>query len=119
MIPFESRSLLLHRSSEARAPRKSFYLHSERQSIRRIPILINNDMGSVNKKDAGRNIPSVWARPEMEVTFIAELMPGLSREDRTFRIETVLRNGRVKLHDFPGEFREAAFEPLDFNNDKS
>ena len=76
-------------------------------------------MGSVKKGDDAGKTPSVWARPEMEVTFIAELMPGLSREDRTFRIESVLRNGRVKLHDFPGEFREAAFEPLDFNNAKS
>jgi len=54
----------------------------------------------------------------MNVTFIAEIMPGMPREERTFRIQQVLRNGRVKLHDFPGEFREAAFEPLDFNNTK-
>jgi len=62
----------------------------------------------------GRNVLNVWARPEMNVTFIAEIMPGISREERTFRIAEVLRNGRVTLHDFPGEFREAAFEPLDF-----
>ncbi len=71
-------------------------------------------MGIVSKFGYGRKVPGVWARPEMDVTFIAELMPGLSREDRTFRIQSVLRNGRVKLHNFPGEFREAAFEPLDF-----
>ena len=65
-----------------------------------------------------RNSPNVWARPEMNVTFVAEIMPGLPREERTFRIQQVLRNGRVKLHDFPGEFREAAFEPLDFSNTK-
>ena len=57
----------------------------------------------------------MWARPEMNVTFIAEIMPGASRDERTFRIERVLRNGRVKLRDFPGEYREAAFEPLDFS----
>ena len=72
-------------------------------------------MGIVSKFGFGRNVPGVWARPEMNVTFIAEIMPGMSREERTFRIQQVLRNGRVKLHDFPGEFREAAFEPLDFN----
>lgn len=72
-------------------------------------------MGVSSRFGFGRKVPGVWARPEMSVTFIAELMPGLPREERTFRIERVLRNGRVKLHDFPGEFREAAFEPLDFN----
>lgn len=75
-------------------------------------------MGIVSKFGIGRNVPGVWARPEMNVTFIAEIMPGMSREERTFRIQQVLRNGRVKLHDFPGEFREAAFEPLDFNSPK-
>ena len=71
-------------------------------------------MGIVSKFGFGRKVPGVWARPEMDVTFIAEIMPGATREERTFCIEEVLRNGRVKLHDFPGEFREAAFEPLDF-----
>jgi len=75
-------------------------------------------MSIVSKFGFGRKVPGVWARPEMNVTFIAELMPGLSREDRTFRIEQVLRNGRVKLHDFPGEYREAAFEPLDLSSVK-
>ncbi|MFN0279841.1 MAG: hypothetical protein ACKVRN_14780 [Pyrinomonadaceae bacterium] len=75
-------------------------------------------MSIVSKFGFGRKVPGVWARPEMNVTFIAEIMPGISREDRTFRIASVLRNGRVKLHNFPGEFREAAFEPLDFNSTK-
>jgi hypothetical protein len=72
-------------------------------------------MALVRKSSYGRNVLNVWARPEMNVTFIAELMPGVPREERTYRISEVLRNGRVKLHDFPGEFREGAFEPLDFN----
>lgn len=59
-----------------------------------------------------------WARPEMQVTFRAELMPGKTREERTFRIKTVRQNGRVELHDFEGEHREAAFEPLNFLRDK-
>lgn len=57
---------------------------------------------------------SVWARPEMLVTFRAEIMPGIDREKRTFRIKTVRANGRVILHDFAGEHREGAFEPLNF-----
>ena len=61
---------------------------------------------------------SVWARPEMNVTFRAEIMPGISREERTYRIEKVLNNGRVTLHNFPGEFREGAFEPLNFLREK-
>lgn len=60
----------------------------------------------------------IWARPEMFVTFRAEIMPGVEREDRTFRIKTVLPNERVMLHDFPGEFRETAFEPVNFLRDK-
>jgi len=59
--------------------------------------------------------PSVWARPEMPVTFRAEIMPGKSREERTFRIEKVLRNGRVTLYGFTGEHREGAFEAVNFN----
>ena len=73
-------------------------------------------MGIVGKNGNRRKVPGVWARPEMNVTFIAEIMPGMPREERTFRIQHVLRNGRVKLHNFPGEFREAAFEPLDFTS---
>lgn len=60
----------------------------------------------------------VWARPEMNVTFRAEIMPGATREERTFRIAKVFTNGRVKLHDFAGEFRETAFEKINFLRDK-
>lgn len=56
--------------------------------------------------------PSVWARPEMPITFRAEIMPGKSREQRTFRVKTVLRNGRVTLHGFEGEHRESEFEAI-------
>jgi hypothetical protein len=63
--------------------------------------------------------PSVWARPEMSVTFRAELMPGKSREQRTFRIAEVLPNGRVTLHNFAGEHRESEFEPINFRRDQS
>ena len=60
----------------------------------------------------------VWARPEMKVTFRAEVMPGRSREERTFTVERVMSNGRVSLYDFPDEHREGAFEPLNFNRER-
>jgi len=68
------------------------------------------------KKEAHRPV-RVWARPEMKVTFRAEVMPGRSREQRTFTVKKVLGNGRVELYDFPEEHREGAFEPLNFLRD--
>ncbi|MFL6375467.1 MAG: hypothetical protein ACJ73D_12425 [Pyrinomonadaceae bacterium] len=61
----------------------------------------------------------IWARPEMQVTFRAEIMPDRTREERTYRIETVLPNARVTLHDFPGEYRETAFEGINFLREKA
>lgn len=61
---------------------------------------------------------NVWARPGMSVTFRAEVMPGKSREERTFRIGKVLPNGRVALEEFAGEHRETAFEPHVFKRAK-
>ncbi len=61
--------------------------------------------------------PSVWARPEMSVTFRAEIMPGKSRSERTFRIQEVLPNERVILYDFAGEHRQSAFEQVNFKRD--
>ena len=60
---------------------------------------------------------SVWARPEMSVTFRAEIMPGKSRVERTFRIQEVLTNGRVILYDFTGEHRQSAFEQVNFKRE--
>ena len=60
---------------------------------------------------------SVWARPEMSVTFRAEIMPGKSRVERTFRIQEVLTNGRVILYDFTGEHRQSAFEKVNFKRE--
>ena len=74
-------------------------------------------MRGSREKKRGRNV-YIWARPEMNVVFRAEIMPGVGREERTFRIEQVLDNGRVTLHDFPGEYREGAFEPLNFLREK-
>lgn len=60
---------------------------------------------------AGERGRDSWARPGMSVTFRAELMPGRSRAERTFRVEGVLPSGRVKLEDFAGEHAETEFEP--------
>lgn len=57
---------------------------------------------------------SVWARPEMLITFRAEVMPGKNREERTFKIKEVLGNGRVVLYDFAGEHRKSEFETVSF-----
>ncbi len=62
---------------------------------------------------------NVWARPEMAVTFRAEIMPGKNREERTFRIEKVLPNERVILRKFTGEHRQSSFEPINFKREKS
>lgn len=75
-----------------------------------------------NNKKSKAAVPTVitaWARPEMQVTFRAEIMPGCTREERTFRIKTVRANGRVVLHDFIGEHRQGAFEPINFLRDKT
>jgi hypothetical protein len=60
--------------------------------------------------------PSIWARPQMQIIFRAELMPGKNRQERTFKIEKVLSNGRVILQDFAGEHRESEFEPIRFDD---
>lgn len=60
-----------------------------------------------NRREADR-----WARPGMPVTFRAELMPGRSRAERTFRVAEVLPSGRVVLEEFAGDHAEPEFEPI-------
>ncbi len=55
-----------------------------------------------------------WARPGMMVTFRAELMPGRSRAERTYRVALLLPSRRVLLESFAGEHAEGEFEPLRF-----
>lgn len=71
-------------------------------------------MNFFKKNNQKAVLQNVWARPEMSVIFRAEVMPGKSREERTFRIQKVLRNGRVMLYDFAGEHRENEFEAINF-----
>ena len=58
-----------------------------------------------------RATPDRWARPGMNVTFRAELMPGRSRTERTFRVAGLLPSGRVTVEGFAGEHAESEFEP--------
>lgn len=76
-------------------------------------------MNIFNRKRKRSLDSDMWARPEMNVTFRAEIMPGKDRDERTFRIEKVMTNGRVVLHDFLGEHREGAFEPINFLREKA
>ena len=57
----------------------------------------------------------VWARPGMQVTFRAELMPGRDRQQRTFLVKELLSSGRVSLHGADGEHAEKEFEPIHFD----
>ena len=61
---------------------------------------------------AGRSAADRWARPGMEATFRAELMPGRSRAERTFRVARLLSSGRVTLDGVAGEHAESEFEPV-------
>jgi hypothetical protein len=79
-------ALLLRRRGEVDEPGKSIYPEYNRREIDR------------------------WARPGMPVIFRAELMPGRSRSERTFRVSEVLASGRVTLEDFTGEHTETEFE---------
>lgn len=66
----------------------------------------------LNKKKKTLPKQDIWARPQMKVIFRAELMIGKPREERTFIVEEVLPNGRVRLKNFAGEHRESEFEPI-------
>ncbi|MCS6875192.1 MAG: hypothetical protein N2Z23_09685 [Pyrinomonadaceae bacterium] len=55
-----------------------------------------------------------WARPGMKVVFKAEVMPGKSREERTFTVDKVLWNDRVILKEIQGEHRRESFEEQRF-----
>jgi hypothetical protein len=63
-----------------------------------------------NRRDG--KTADVWARPGMQVTFRAELMPGRDPSERVFRVKELLPSGRVLLHDFAGEHNEKEFEHI-------
>ena len=59
-----------------------------------------------------KKVGDVWARPGMQVTFRAELMPSRDRNERTFVVKELLSSGRVSLHGADGEHAEKEFEPI-------
>jgi hypothetical protein len=65
---------------------------------------------NVRTKRRSKKVSNVWARPGMQVTFRAELMPGRDGEDRTFRVKELLPSGRVLLDGVDGEHAEKEFE---------
>ena len=65
-----------------------------------------------NQQRRSSNPLNVWARPGMEVIFRAELMPGLEREERAFRVKELLPSGRVLLDGVAGEHAKREFEPI-------
>lgn len=67
---------------------------------------------NVRTNRSDKKVANVWARPGMEVTFRAELMPGREREERTFRVKKLLPSGRVLLHGRDGEHTEKEFESI-------
>ena len=68
-----------------------------------------------NVRPMDRKASNVWARPGMQVTFRAELMPGRDRQQRTFLVKELLSSGRVSLHGVDGEHAEKEFEPIHFD----
>ena len=75
-------------------------------------IMIRGRAKMSRRNEIRREPRNVWARPGMPVVFRAELMPGLNRPERTFRVAEVLPSGRVLLDAIAGEHAENEFEPL-------
>lgn len=71
-----------------------------------------NQMNKKIEDDDTNSKVSVWARPNMPVTFRAELMPGRSRDERTYRVKELLTSGRVTLQNFAGEHSQQEFEAV-------
>jgi hypothetical protein len=75
-------------------------------------VLRQNQMNKKEEENDFSKGVSVWARPNMPVTFRAEVMPGRNREERTYRVKELLTSGRVTLQNFSGEHSEKEFEPI-------
>lgn len=76
-------------------------------------IVMNRDGKSKRKRRRElERAADVWARPGMNVTFRAELMPGREPSERTFQVTGLLPSGRVLLAGVTGEHAQKEFEPL-------
>lgn len=67
----------------------------------------------MGKQKTSSKQADVWARPGMQVTFRAEVMPGREREERTFKVKQLLPSGRVLLDRVEGEHAAREFEATD------
>ena len=76
---------------------------------------VNAYLKRQNVMHTHNKVPDVWARPGMEVTFRAELMPSRDRNQRTFFVKELLPSGRVSLQGVDGEHAEKEFEPVQFD----
>jgi hypothetical protein len=74
-------------------------------------VVIKRNLRS-RRRAARESTGNSWARPGMNVTFRAELMPGRDASERTFRVKELLPSGRVLLHEVAGEHAEKEFEPI-------
>lgn len=75
----------------------------QRESI--IALFKNKKLRRLIKKE-----PEMWVKPGMSVTFRAEVMPGHTASERTFRVTQVMTGGRIKLEGLMGEHKEQEFE---------
>jgi hypothetical protein len=72
-----------------------------------IAILMNKDQSRRRRRDGSLD---TWARPGMQVTFRAELMPGRDSDERTFKVTDLLPSGRVLLDRVAGEHTQGEFQ---------
>ena len=70
-------------------------------------VLMNKDRSKRRRRDGS---PDTWARPGMQVTFRAELMPGRETDERTFKVTDLLPSGRVLLDGVAGEHTQGEFQ---------
>jgi hypothetical protein len=72
-------------------------------------VIINKER-KPRKRGRERETANTWARPGMQVTFRAELMPGRDADERTFRVTDLLPSGRVLLDRVAGEHTRTEFQ---------
>ena len=75
-------------------------------------LLIQKNSSRKNRRAFRGGATDVWARPGMNVTFRAELMPGRDRAGRSFLVKELLPSGRVLLQGTGGEHAETEFERI-------
>ena len=77
-------------------------------------VMKKSNAGQERRRGERSKSRDVWARPDMQVVFRAELMPGRDSSERTFRVTQLLPSGRVLLDGVAGEHNEKEFEAIRF-----